>query len=136
MTSPTRQPAQKTWLDKLEEFLVDEFHFGLERVITETIWASDVKVGVWTDPLQFFECLNSQHEYIVANESRPTSIRSHLQLLNFSGKDISGGEEKRWLADQLPKNRQNILLLHSLRLVLENRDQKNVNLSLVAIPFT
>lgn len=131
MTTPIQQQGKKTWLDKLEEFLVDEFHYGLERVITETVWSSDVRVGAWTDPLEFFECLDFQHKYTVANQAKPAHIRSHLQLLNFSGKDISGGEEKRWLADQLPKNRQNILLLHSLRLILENRDQETVNLSLL-----
>jgi hypothetical protein len=127
----TQPEREKTWLEQLEDFLTDEFHYGLHRTITETVWGSDVMVGQWTDQLKFFACLRSQHDYLVATQSRPEHLRSHLQNLNFSGNYSSGGEVKKFLADQLPRNRQNILLLHSLRLLLENRDQKTVNLSLI-----
>src|SRR5690348_11991702 len=112
----TQPEREKTWREKLEEFLTDEFHYGLHRIITETIWGNDVMVGAWTDQLKFFACLTSQHECLIANRSKPQHIRSHLQSLNFSGKDLSGGEHNKFLAEQLPKNRQNIILLHSLRL--------------------
>jgi hypothetical protein len=127
----TQPEREKTWLEKLEEFLSDEFHFGLHRVISETIWGNDVMVGAWTDQLKFFACLNSQHEHILSDRSKPQHIRFHLQSLNFRGRALPGGEVKKFLADQLPKNRQNILLLHSLRLILENRDQTSVNLNLI-----
>jgi hypothetical protein len=55
-----------------------------------------------------------------------------LQRLNFSGKDLSGGIDPKFSADQLPKNRQNTLLLHSLRLVLENNEKDRVDLNLIA----
>jgi hypothetical protein len=41
------------------------------------------------------------------------------------------GESKRFFESQLPCNRQKILLLHSLRLILENKDQERVNLNLI-----
>jgi hypothetical protein len=131
MTTRIRYQEEKTWLDRLEEFLVDEFHFGLERVITETIWASDVRVGAWTDSLQFFECLNSQHENLIVNHARPAHLRSHFQLLNFSGQATVNGLRKTFLSSQVPCNRQKVLLLHSLRLILENKDKDKVNLSLI-----
>jgi hypothetical protein len=31
----TQPEREKTWLEKLEEFLTDEFHYGLHRIITE-----------------------------------------------------------------------------------------------------
>ena|ERR1700687_3577011 len=130
MTTQAQTGREKTWLEKLEEFLTDEFHYGLHRIITETNWGSHVLVGAWTDQLRFFECLNSQREFIVTNQNKPQHIRFHLQGLNFSGKSLSGGERNKFLADQLPKNLQNILLLHSLRLVLENRE-KQINLRLI-----
>jgi hypothetical protein len=131
MTTPAQPEQEKTWLEKLEEFLTDEFHYGVHRTITETVWGSEIMVGTWTDQLKFFASLKVQHEYVIANRNKPEHIRGHLQSLNFSGRDLSGGEEKKWLADQLPKNRQNILLLHSLRLILENSDQDKVNLPLI-----
>jgi hypothetical protein len=131
MTTRIRHQEEKTWLDRLEEFLVDEFHFGLERVITETIWASDVRVGAWTDSLQFFECLNSQHENLIVNHARPAHLKSHFQLLNFSGQATVNGLRKTFLSSQVPCNRQKVLLLHSLRLILENKDKDKVNLSLI-----
>lgn len=126
------QPERvKTWLDRLEEFLTDEFHYELYRVISETHWGSDIMIGAWTGPMEFFACLESQREFIIANNNKPAHVRSHLQLLNFSGKDLSGGVSQKFLADQLPKNRQNILLLHSLRLILENNEKDRVNLNLI-----
>lgn len=127
------QPERvKTWLDRLEEFLTDEFHYELYRVISETHWGSDIMIGSWTGPMEFFACLENQREFIIANKNKPAHISSHLQRLNFSGKDLSGGIDPKFSADQLPKNRQNTLLLHSLRLVLENNEKDRVDLNLIA----
>ncbi len=43
MAMQAQQQREKTWLEKLDEFLVDEFHHGLYRLIGET-WP-DVMVG-------------------------------------------------------------------------------------------
>ena len=126
------QPERvKTWLNRLEEFLTDEFHYELYRVISETHWGSDIMIGAWTGPMEFFACLENQREFIIANHNKPAHISSHLQSLNFSGTDLSSGVGNKFWADQLPKNRQNILLLHSLRLILENNEKGRVNLNLI-----
>lgn len=44
---------EPTYLEKVESYLADEFHHGLHRILIETIW-SDVRVGEWTDHIDFF----------------------------------------------------------------------------------
>jgi hypothetical protein len=129
MTAQAQQEREKTWLEKLDEFLVDEFHHGLYRLIGEA-WP-DVMVGAWHDPLNFFQCLDSEHQFIVANQNKPAHLASHLQRLNFSGKEIVGGIGQEFFQSQLPCNRQKIFLLHSLRLILQSKDGGRVNLSLI-----
>src|SRR5258708_20071496 len=129
MAMQAQQQREKTWLEKLDEFLVDEFHHGLYRLIGET-WP-DVMVGAWHDALNFFQCLDREHQFIVANQNKPAHVASHLQRLNFSGKDILGGIGPEYFQSQLPCNRQKIFLLHSLLLILQNKDGGRVNLSLI-----
>jgi hypothetical protein len=130
MTMHKVQEREKTWLEKLEEFLTDEFHHGLYEVITKTHWI-DVQTGAWQDPLNFFRCLDSEHEYLITNPTKPLQVESRLRDLNYSGQMTVMGEERRFLESQLLCNRQKILLLHSLRLILENKDQELVNLDLI-----
>ena len=131
MTAQPQHEREKTWLEKLEEFLGDEFHHGLYRVICETLWAQDIRVGAWSDPLDVFRCLDNQYAHLVANQTKPAHLASHLQGLNFSGKETVSGVGQEFFQSQLPCNRQKILLLHSLRLILENKDKDRVNLSLI-----
>src|SRR5947209_9978630 len=111
MTAYEGQKREKSWLEKLDEFLIDEFHHGLYRIVGETLWA-DVTVGAWHDPLNFFRCLNTECEYVIANQTKPSQIEIRLRDTNFSGQATAMGETKRFLESQLPCNRQKILLLH------------------------
>jgi hypothetical protein len=47
-----------TYLEKVESYLVDEFHHGLHTVVVETPW-SDIRVGAWANDLDFFNVLNA-----------------------------------------------------------------------------
>lgn len=120
--------AGPTYLEKLESYLVDQFHYGLHRIMKETLW-SDVGVGVWSDELNFFRCLNSEYEYLLANQMKPLQIEIGVRNLNFSGQATVNGGQQEFLKSQLVCNRQKILLLHSLRLILEERDQGRRDLS-------
>jgi hypothetical protein len=122
--------AEPTYLEKVESYLVDEFHYELHRIMLETLW-SDVRVGTWSDDLKFFECLDAEYQYLLSNRTKPLQVQMHVQNLNFSGQATINGLEKTFLESQLPSNRQKILLLHSLRLMLENRNQKHADLSLI-----
>lgn len=122
--------AEPTYLEKVESYLVDEFHHGLHRIMVETLW-SEVRVGAWTDDLKFFNCLDAEYEYLLANRTKPLQVEMHLRNLNFSGQETVSGLGSKFFESQLPCNRQKILLLHSLRLMLENRNQHRADLSLL-----
>lgn len=122
--------AEPTYLEKVESYLVDEFHHGLERIMVETLW-SDVRVGAWTDDLKFFKCLNTEYEYLIANQTKPLQIAMRVQNLNFSGQETVSGVAEEFFRSQLACNRQKILLLHSLRLMIENKDQDRTDLSML-----
>jgi class 3 adenylate cyclase len=122
----TREP---TYLERVESYLVDEFHHGLHRIMLETTW-SDVRVGAWTDDLRFFACLESEYRYLLANLNKPLQLEMHLRDLNYSGTELVNGEVSVFLSSRLPRNRQTILLLHSLRLMLENRERSSGGLAM------
>src|SRR5258708_6361832 len=112
--------AEPTYLEKVESHLVDEFHHGLERILVETLW-SDVRVGAWSDDLKFFKCLNTEYEYLIANQTKPLQIAMRVQNMNFSGQATVNGASEEYFRSQLACNRQKILLLHSLRLLIEKK---------------
>ncbi len=122
--------AEPTYLEKVESYLVDEFHHGLERIMVETLW-SEVRVGAWGDDLQFFKCLNIEYEYLIANQTKPLQIAMRVQNLNFSSQATVSGVNEEFFRSQLARNRQKILLLHSLRLMIENKDQGRTDLSML-----
>ena len=122
--------AEPTYLEKVESYLVDEFHHGLHRIIGETSW-SDVRVGAWSDDLNFFKCLNTEYEYLITNQTKPLQIAMHVQNLNFSGQATVNGASEEFFRSQLACNRQKIFLLHSLRLMIEKKDQGHTDLSML-----
>lgn len=121
--------AEPTYLEKVESYLVDEFHHGLHRIMVETLW-SDVRVGAWSDDLNFFKCLNTEYEYFIVNQTKPLQIAMRVQNLNFSGQATVNGASEEFFKSQLACNRQKILLLHSLRLMIEHKDQGRTDLSM------
>jgi len=121
---------EPTYLEKVESYLVDEFHHGLHRILIETIW-SDVRVGEWTDHIDFFACLEREYEYLLAIRSKPLQLEMHLRDMNFSGQQFVNGPTEKFLASRLPCSRQKILLFHCLSLMLEHRNRSNVDLSLL-----
>jgi len=122
--------AEPIYLEKVESYLVDEFHHGLHRIMVETLW-SDVRVGAWSDDLKFFKCLNTEYEYLIANQTKPLQIAIHVQNLNFSGQETVNGASEEFFRSQLACNRQKILLLHSLRLMIEIKGQGRTDLSML-----
>lgn len=122
---------ERTWLEKLDALLVDEFHHGLFRIITESRWQSEVMVGALEDPLDFFACLDNLTKFVIENHDKPERLRSYFASLNLSGKSLVNGLEKDFLSSRVPCDRQNTLLFHSLRLVLENRFKGVINLELI-----
>lgn len=82
--------AEPTYLEKVESYLVDEFHHGLHRIMLETLW-SDVRVGAWSDDLKFFKCLDAEYQYLLATRTKPLQVQMHLQNLNFSCQETVSG---------------------------------------------
>lgn len=113
---------EPTYLERVEGHLIDEFHHGLHRIMVETVW-SDVRVGAWADDLRFFESLESEYRNLLANLNKPLQLEMHLRDVNYSGTELLNGEASVFLSSRMPRNRQTILLLHSLRLMLENRER-------------
>lgn len=129
-TMAQNMSAEPTYLEKVESYLVDQFHHGLHRIMLETLW-SDMRVGAWSDDLKFFNYLDAEYEYLLANSTKPLQVEIHLRNLNFSGQETVSGLGNRFFESQLACNRQKILLLHSLRLMLENRNPQRTDLSLL-----
>lgn len=42
--------SSKTWLEKVDEKLVDEFHYGLVEITKNPLWSMDI--GNWSDILE------------------------------------------------------------------------------------
>jgi hypothetical protein len=119
-----------TYLEKLEGYLIDEFHLGLSQVI-QGIWA-DVLHGDWHDPLDFFKSFRAQVEHVMRLRDKPLQLKLYLEHLNFSGKHGSqGGEAKAFARSWMPIYRQRIFLLNALYLLLRERAAGGVNSKLV-----
>lgn len=121
---------EPTYLEKIESYLVDDFHYGLHRILIETIW-SDVRVGEWTDPINFFACLEREYEFLLAIRSKPLQLEIHLRDMNFSGQQFVNGLREKFFGSRLPCSRQKILLFHCLALMLGRRNNNNLDLSLL-----
>src|SRR6266446_9844830 len=113
-----------TYLEQVESYLVDEFHHGLHRIIVETLW-SEIRVGAWANDLDFFTRLESEYEFLLSNRTKLLQVEMRVRDLNFSGQPFVNGEEKKFLGSRMPCNRQKILLLHSLRLMIEKRSESD-----------
>lgn len=121
---------EPTYLEKVESYLVDDFHHGLHRILIETIW-SDVRVGAWANDIDFFACLEREYEYLLTIRSKPLQLEMHLRDLNFSGQQFVNGAREKFLASRLPCSRQKILLYHCLQLMFERRTAGNADLTLL-----
>lgn len=120
-----------TWLQRLEQHLTDEFHSGLYKVLSETLWI-EVEKGQWNDPINFFEYLQRELNFVLTNSDKPLSVKSHFQDLNPSDNPFnSGGSSKNVAADNLPIYRQRIFLLNALYLLLKNDAANNYKLKSV-----
>jgi len=117
-----------TYLEKVESYLTDEFHHGLHRIIVETLW-SEIRVGPWANDLDFFKTLEREYEFLQANRTRLLQVEIRVRDMNFSGQPFVNGEVSKFLGSRMPCNRQKILLLHSLRLIIEKRNENGADQS-------
>jgi hypothetical protein len=123
----SREP---TYLEKLEGYLIDEFHMGLLKV-QEGIW-SEILHGDWYCQLEFFKSFRTQIDQVVGLRDKPLQLKIYLEHLNFSGKYGSqGGRAKEFASSWMPIYRQRIYLLNALYLLLRDRAASGENLSLV-----
>ena len=113
-----------TYLEQVESYLVDEFHHGLHRIIVETLW-SEIRVGAWANDLDFFKCLEREYEFLLSNRMKLLQVEIRVRDMNFSGQPFVNGEVSKFLGSRMPCNRQKILLLHSLRLMIEKRNESD-----------
>jgi hypothetical protein len=121
---------EPTYLEKLESYLIDEFHIGLHRVM-EGIWR-DILHGDWHCELEFFKSFRAQLEHIMRFKEKPLQLPIYLENLNFSKKHGSqGGEAKAFAQSWIPIYRQRIFLFNALYLLLRERAAGSRNLSLV-----
>jgi diguanylate cyclase (GGDEF)-like protein len=126
--------AEPTYLEKLESYLIDEFHVGLLRVM-EGIW-SDIGHGDWYCHLEFFKSLSAQYEHVMRLRDKPLQLKIYLEHLNFSKRPGSqGGLAKEFARSWLPIYRQRIFLLNALHLILGERaaDGENLNLAISVV---
>jgi hypothetical protein len=122
--------GEPTYLEKLESYLIDEFHVGLLRV-TEGIW-SEVLHGDWRGPLEFFQSYRAQVDHIMRLRDKPLQLKIYLENLNFSHQPGSqGGLAKEFARSWVPIYRQRIFLFNALYILLKNRAAGGENLSLV-----
>lgn len=121
---------EPTYLEKLEGYLIDEFHLGLLRVM-EGIWG-EVLHGDWYCQLEFFKSFRAQLDHVTRLYSKPLQLKIYLEHLNFS-KDYGsqGGPAKEFARSWMPIYRQRIFLFNALYLLLRERAANDENLSLV-----
>jgi hypothetical protein len=121
---------EPTYLEKLEGYLIDEFHVGLMQVL-EGIW-SDVLHGDWYCHLEFFKSFQVQLEHVMRLQNKPLQLNIYLEHLNFSKKPGSqGGYAKDFARSWMPIYRQRIFLFNVLYLLLRERASNGQNLNLV-----
>lgn len=122
--------TEPTYLEKLEGYLIDEFHVGLLRV-TEGLWG-DVLHGDWYCQLEFFRSFRAQIDQVMRLRDKPLQLKSYLEHLNFSGQYGSqGGGSKEFARSWMPIYRQRIFILNALYLLLRDRAAGGENLGLV-----
>lgn len=122
--------TEPTYLEKLEGYLIDEFHMGLLRV-TEGVWG-DILHGDWYCHLEFFKSFRNQLDHVMRLHDKPLQLKIYLENLNFSKQHGSqGGLAKAFARSWMPIYRQRIFFLNALYLLLKNRAAGGEKLSLV-----
>lgn len=122
--------SSKTWLEKADEKLVDEFHYGLLEIAINSLWNTDI--GSWVDILLFFDYFESQIEIISNLRKQPLHLRSYLQMLNPSDLPrVMAGTSKRLAQSNLPINRRKVFLFNALSIKFENLLKFDSSLQLV-----
>jgi len=119
--------AEPIYLEKLDSYLVDQFHHGLLEV-TGGLWG-DVLHGHWYCHLDFFKSLRSHYDQVIDLRDMPRQLQSHLEYLNFSGRPGStGGLGKEFAQSWIPIWRQRIFFLTVVGLLLKHRVTEDENL--------
>lgn len=121
--------AEPIYLEKVDSYLVDEFHKGLFE-LTFGLWA-DVLHGDWYCHLDFFKSLQSHYDQVVELRGKPSQLQSFLEYLNFSGQPGSQGAlAKEFVQSWMPIWRQRIFFLNAVYLTLKNRVDEDQSLGL------
>ncbi|MEK6281506.1 MAG: GGDEF domain-containing protein [Acidobacteriota bacterium] len=121
--------AEPIYLEKVDSYLVDEFHKGLFE-LTCGLWA-DVLHGDWYCHLGFFKSLQSHYDQVVELRGKPSQLQSFLEYLNFSRRPGSQGAlAKEFVQSWMPIWRQRIFFLNAVYLTLKNRVDEDQSLGL------
>lgn len=119
--------TEKTYLEKVEEYLIDEFHLGLLKLSSETIW-SEIRHGKLSNDLDFFDYLHNEFRFVITYGDKPITLKSHLQYLNPSNEPRTMGGIVKILAErEMPVERQRVFLLNAIYLFLKNKLIKGEN---------